>query len=235
MQLAAAEYRRMTETLAGLDKTDWSRPTDCTAWDVRQLGCHMVGMAAMIATPWETQRQTKKAAKISGSTGVTPLDALTGLQVSERSTWTPADVVRGAEKVASKAARGRRMTPPFIRSRALPDPQHVNGRDEQWSIGFLVDTILTRDPWMHRMDLARATGHSPVLTAEHDGAIVADVVAEWAGRHGQPFELELTGPAGGTWSHGTGGESISMDAIDFCRVVSGRGSGDGLLRFEVPF
>ena len=52
---------------------------------------------------------------------------------------------------------------------------------------------------MHRLDIARATGHAPVLTADHDGVIVADVVAEWARRHGRPYRLELTGPAGGVW------------------------------------
>jgi hypothetical protein len=93
---------------------------------------------------------------------------------------------------------------------------------------------------MHRMDLARATGRDPVLTPDHDGVIVADIVAEWARRHRQPYRLELTGPAGGSWSSGTGGEAIVMDAADFCRVVSGRrGSDDGepwgLLTTQVPF
>jgi hypothetical protein len=65
-----------------------------------------------------------------------------------------------------------------------------------------------------------------VLTADHDGVIVADIVAEWARRHGQPYRLELTGPAGGNWSSGIGGEEIVMDAVDFCRIVAGRpGSG----------
>ncbi len=64
-------------------------------------------------------------------------------------------------------------------------------------MGYLLDVILTRDPWMHRVDIARATGRDLVLTPEHDGRIVADVVAEWARRHGQPFTLTLTGPAGG--------------------------------------
>jgi hypothetical protein len=100
--------------------------------------------------------------------------------------------------------------------------------------------ILTRDPWMHRLDLARATGRDPVLTADHDGVIVADVVAEWARRHGQPYRLQLTGPAGGSWSSGTGNEEISMDAADFCRVISGRHGPDGgqpwgLLTTQVPF
>ena len=41
----------------------------------------------------------------------------------------------------------------------------------------------------------RAAGVPPELTPEHDGRIVADVVAEWSRRHGQPYVLTLTGPA----------------------------------------
>ena len=88
---------------------------------------------------------------------------------------------------------------------------------------------------MHRADVARATGRQLVLTPGHDGRIVADVVAEWAGRHGQPFTLRLDGPAGGTFTEGTGGPDYELDAIEFCRVISGRGTGDGLLGQFVPF
>jgi hypothetical protein len=87
--------------------------------------------------------------------------------------------------------------------------------------------VLTRDPWMHRLDLARATGQDLVFTADHDGIIVADIVAEWARRHGQPYRVKLTGPAGGSWSSSTGGEEIVMDATDFCRIISGRAGPDG--------
>ena len=96
-------------------------------------------------------------------------------------------------------------------------------------------TILTRDPWMHRADVARATGREMVLTPEHDGRIVADAVAEWARRHGRPFRLTLTGPAGGEFVSGDGGEVLTLDAIEFCRVLSGRVEGAGLLSQEVPF
>ena len=111
---------------------------------------------------------------------------------------------------------------------------------ETWSLGYLIDVILTRDTWMHRLDLARATGQAPTLTADHDGVIVADVVLEWARRHGRPYRVELTGPAGGCWSSGIGGDEIVMDAADFCRVVAGRPgpAGDGpvgLLVTQVPF
>lgn len=73
------------------------------------------------------------------------------------------------------------------------------------------------------------------LTADHDGVLVADVVAEWAGRHGRAYRLTLTGPAGGFWSQGADGESLDLDAVEFCRVVSGRGAADGLLSTHVPF
>ena len=84
----------------------------------------------------------------------------------------------------------------------------VNGAEEPWTFGYLFETILTRDTWMHRIDTAEATGRPLVLTADHDGVLVADLVAEWAARHGAPFALHLTGPAGGTWSVGTGGEEL---------------------------
>ncbi|MGH3412574.1 MAG: hypothetical protein ACRDPH_05805 [Marmoricola sp.] len=71
-------------------------------------------------------------------------------------------------------------------------------------------------------------------TAEHEGIIIDDVVAEWAGRHAATYDLELTGPAGGRWKHGNG-EHITMDAFEFCRALSGRAPAEGLLRTQVPF
>lgn len=235
VRLAREEYQRMADALAALADDDWARPTDCPLWDVRKMGCHMVGMAAMATSPLEQRRQQRKAAADAAAFGISPLDALTGLQVSERAAWSPSDVVEGARRVGPRAARGRQLTPAFVRGRRFPAPQRVNGHDEFWSIGFLSDVILTRDPWMHRMDLARATGREPVLTADHDGRIVADVVAEWSRRHDAAYHLTLTGPAGGTWSRGSDGEAIEMDAVDFCRALSGRDPAQGLLAVQVPF
>ena len=113
--------------------------------------------------------------------------------------------------------------------------EEVGGEQETWRMGYLFDVILTRDPWMHRVDVAHATGRQMQLTPEHDGRIVADVVAEWARRHDTPFTLTLTGPAGGTYVAGDNGEHITIDAIEFCRTLSGRATGTGLLTHEVPF
>jgi hypothetical protein len=102
------------------------------------------------------------------------------------------------------------------------------------SVGYLMGCIYTRDAWMHRVDIARAAGAPLELTADHDGRIVADVVAEWARAHRQPYRLVLTGPAGGTFGGGDG-QQLELDAIEFCRGVSGRAPGEGLLATPVPF
>jgi len=60
-------------------------------------------------------------------------------------------------------------------------------------------------------------------------------VAEWAARHGQPFRLTLSGPAGGGFRQGDGGPSLQLDAVEFCRTLSGRAPSDGLLATRVLF
>jgi uncharacterized protein (TIGR03083 family) len=231
MRLAATEYRRFADILRALDSKDWARPTDCPGWDVRAIAAHVLGEVEMAASVRENSRQLKAARRRGGVL----VDALTGLQVDERQHMTPAQIVARFAARAPKAVRGRRRAPGFVRRRVLPEVQQVNGHDEAWTIGFLIDVIFTRDPWMHRSDIARATGAEHVLTAEHDGALVADIVAEWACRHGQPYTLRLTGPAGGAWNSGENGPFIEADAVEFCRILSGRGHGEGLLATQVPF
>jgi uncharacterized protein (TIGR03083 family) len=231
LQLAAIEYQRMTDTLRRLTPAQWTAPTDCPEWDVRATAGHLLGMVEMAASLREQLRQTRAAHRRGGLY----IDALTALQVEEQAALTPGALVERYAARWPAALRGRRRTPGFVRRRPMPVPQRVGGQDEPWTVGFLVDVILTRDPWMHRIDIDRATGAEHVLTADHDGVLVADVVAEWAARHGRPYELRLTGPAGGFWSTGAGGPALELDAVEFCRIVSGRAPGDGLLATEVPF
>jgi hypothetical protein len=91
---------------------------------------------------------------------------------------------------------------------------------------------------MHRVDSAHALGQPLELSAAHDGRIVADIVAEWARRHGHPFMLGLAGPVGGTYvsdPDAPGAEHVSLDAVEFCRTLAGRVPGSGLLANVVPF
>jgi uncharacterized protein (TIGR03083 family) len=231
MRLAATEYRRFLDLLRALRPEDWSQPTDCPGWDVRAMAAHTLGMVEMAASIRENRRQTRLAHERGGVF----LDALTALQVDERVDMTPAQIVDRFAARAPKAARARRRMPELVRRRTMPVTQQVGDHEETWTFGYLVDVILTRDPWMHRADIVRATGANHVLTADHDGVLVADIVAEWAARHGQPYTLRLAGQAGGIWRSGAVGPYIELDAVDFCRLVSGRGTATGLVTTQVPF
>jgi uncharacterized protein (TIGR03083 family) len=233
LELAATEYDRYTDQLRALSPDDWSRPTECKPWDVRAMVAHSLGMAEMSASVVETARQMRAASKRQGDGE--QIDALTAVQVDKHVHREPADLVRRFAEVGPRATRGRQRTPAFARKRNMPGDQLIGDRRERWRLGFLVDVCYTRDVWMHRVDIARATGRELVLTPEHDGVLIADIVREWAARHGQACALTLTGPAGGSWTWGAGGPSYTLDAVEFCRILSGRSQGEGLLQTQVPF
>jgi uncharacterized protein (TIGR03083 family) len=230
MSLAATEYERVGDQLAHLSPAQWSTPTDCPDWDVRAMAGHMLGMIQMIASMPEMIRQQLLAKRRAKRDGSAMIDALTALQVEKNGGLTTDELVEQVRQLAPKAVKARRRAPGLMRKQTLPD------QDEWWTMGYLLDVILTRDPFLHRVDIARATGVPLMATPEHEGVIVDDAVAEWGGRHGAPYELDLTGPAGGHWQHGGGDrEHITMDALEFCRAVTGRAPAPGLLRTQVPF
>ena len=235
MDLAATEFARGAELLDRLEPRHWSAPTVNTDWDVRATAGHVVGMIEMMSSLPKLIRQqvtAQRAARRSGAP--VSIDALTALQVRANAALTPTELIAKWRSLAPKAVRGRRRMPALLRRRTMPESQLVGGNLEKWTFGYLFDVILTRDPFMHRLDIHEATGLAPHVTPGHEGLIVADVVREWAQRHGNPYSLELTGPAGGVFGSGDG-ERVRLDALDFCRILSGRGRATGLLTTAVPF
>jgi uncharacterized protein (TIGR03083 family) len=231
--LAEAETERMASMLRSLEPDDWSRPTDCPLWDVRAMAGHVLGMTQTFTGLRRMFGDMQAGGKRAKKDGVEFIDGLTAVQVDQSAALSSDQLVARLDEVGPAAARwrGRRR---LLRHMPMKQPM-PDGTTETWRMGYLVDVILTRDTWMHRVDVARATGKPLELTGDHDGRIVADAAAEWAGRHGQPCTLHLTGPAGGTFTQGEGGETITIDAVEFCRILSGRGAGDGLLAQAVPF
>jgi uncharacterized protein (TIGR03083 family) len=229
MTAAAEEYRRLDELLAGLGEADWGRPTDCAGWTVHDVVAHLAGAAESNARTRELLRQWWLGRR--ARPGAPSVDGMNEVQVRERSGATPADLRSTLADAGARGVRARTRLPAFARAVRLPFGPPLGTRP----LGYLMDRIYTRDAWMHRVDISRATGRPLLLTAEHDGRIVADVVAEWARSHGQPYRLVLTGPAGGAWSAGVDGEEHTLDAVEFARIVSGRQAATGLLAHAVPF
>lgn len=231
LRLAETEYSRYLDQLCSLGPGDWNQPTDCPAWDVRAMATHCLAMAQLAGSLPAMVRQFV-AARRRDEKGV---DALTAHQVEARRALTPPEIIKQYAAYAPRAVRGRRRRSALVGRMTMPDKETVNGVEEAWTAGFVFETILTRDTWMHRIDTAEATGRPPTLTADHDGVLIADVVAEWVTRHGQPYSLHLTGPAGGAWSAGTSGQQLELDAVLFARTISGRAPGGDLLAVQVPF
>jgi Mycothiol maleylpyruvate isomerase N-terminal domain len=44
-RLAEEEFQCFAELTAALTPGQWAMPTDCTAWDVRKIGLHVLGPA----------------------------------------------------------------------------------------------------------------------------------------------------------------------------------------------
>jgi uncharacterized protein (TIGR03083 family) len=228
--LATTEYDRILTLLRQLDPDDWRSPTVCEGWTVHDMVAHLLGAAEANASMVENARQVLRGARRTRKDDRPLVDGINEVQVDDRHERPPAQLIERLAAVAPRAVRGRRRTPLPLRRVPVPGPFGTN-----ISLGFLVDIAYTRDQWMHRVDLAAATGRDLLLTADHDGRIVADIVRDWVATHGRPVTLELTGPAGGSFRHGTGGPNLHLDAVPFCLAVSGRAPAEGLLGIQVVF
>lgn len=231
MAAAEAEYGRLDDLLRSLAPDDWNKPTDCSEWDVKAMVSHLVGAAEATASVRETLRQARAGLRLRKHGDL--VDKMNAVQVHDRASLRPEQLVEDLVSAGRRGLARRRSLPAAVRGVPLPFGPPLGVRP----LGYLMGRIYTRDAWLHRVDICRATGRAPLLTADHDGRLVDDVVAEWAAAHGAPYTLVLTGPAGGRWSAGAPEQRvpIELDAVDFCRTLSGRAEGAGLLATPVPF
>ncbi len=219
-RLLTTALSRFLALLESLHADDWSKPTACTAWNVHDMVAHQAGGYASGTTYKEMIRQyTSKP-----QPGQLPEDAINALQVGERANKTPAELVAELKQVGEIAAHNWAYGFNAIKWIATPHP--VGGF---MSIRHLMWIIHSRDTWMHRLDICRATDRPFEQTREHDGRIVELVVLDTAKKltkklNGQAITLSLTGIAGGTWQIGKGNPvaEMEMDALDFNIFVSGR-------------
>jgi uncharacterized protein (TIGR03083 family) len=231
MELAATEYQRFTELLGGLAPSDWNASTVCDRWDVRAIVAHVLGAAEACASIRENLHQMRLGRRVQRQLGLGHIvHGVNEIQVRERADIDPAGLIDRLDHAVPGALRGRRRFPPFLRPVRIGFEAPLGRR----SLAYLMDILYTRDVWMHRVDISRATGRQPVLTVGHDGRLIADMVADWANTHDHAFSLRLTGPSGGTYTSGDDGPILEIDATDWVWTVSGRARGTGLLANPLP-
>lgn len=237
-EVALAVSDRLLTLLERLEPDDWGAPTECGEWDVADVVRHLVGAARANASVREAVRQQVWAGRHKKEFAGNDLDAMNALQVRDHAHLVPDDLVARLRSLSAAAVRGRMRFPRLLRRVPVPLAQTGStaaGMPTSVTLGHLMEVIYTRDLWMHRVDIARATGSELEVDHESDARIVEDVVAEWARRHGEPFHLVLSGPAGGEFTQGEDGTRIEHDAVEFCRILSGRAPAEGLLATRVLF
>jgi uncharacterized protein (TIGR03083 family) len=229
--LAEEEFTRFANLVASLTPDEWTTPTDCTGWDVRKMLLHVLGSGEAQASVREFVHQLRRGMPLNKEIDSHHwVDGMNELQIRERDQLSNDELVAQVAAVGPKAVKGRRRTPPPARYIPLPFGPPIG-----WApLKYLLDVGFTRDVWAYRIDVHAAIGRPMQLTPDHDGRLVADIVAEWAGIHGQPFELVLDGPAGGKFEQGVAGERVEIDALDFIRTLSGRLPGEGVLSNPLP-
>jgi uncharacterized protein (TIGR03083 family) len=217
MLVALERFLALVDTLA---PDDWGKPTACTAWTVRDVLAHQAGGYASGTGYREMIRQYSTLPK----KGRLPEDAINDLQVGERAGRSPAELIAELRQVGPLAIEKWAYQFRLVKPIALPHP--VGGL---LSLRHLMWVIHSRDTWMHRLDICRATGREFHQTREHDGRIVALVMRDLAlslrnKLGGRAVLFDLSGVAGGVWQVGPSeaAATVQMDALDFNIFASGR-------------
>lgn len=225
--LAREELRRFLALIETLTPADWNKPTDCSLWTVKDIVAHQASHVLALTHFREFLDQFNPL-KFRDYTqqGLNTLDAANQRQVDKRAKWTSAQIIAEIRDNSEASFIGRQRFPSLLRWVRVGVP----GYEGRISIGELIDSIFTRDMWMHRVDICRATGREMLQTLDHDSRITA-LVARDLDRHlsaklnGRSLIYNLTGRAGSKWTVGDNGPAaaeISLDVLDFHRLASGR-------------
>ena len=132
----------------------------------------------------------------------------------------PADLIAELDEIAAATVAARRRFPRPLRRIPLPLEPLVGS-----TVGDLMDIVYPRDMFVHRIDIAQATGRQLDRSGDHVEALFAQVVRDlgqvWPG---PPATLVLTGEGGGAWSLGEGTPlaTVSVDAVEYLRALAGR-------------
>ncbi len=220
--MARNELNHFLELVESLTGDDWHQPTDCTAWTVRDMLAHQAGAYAGYASWGEFKRQLTAQA----GPGQMMVDGMNDRQIADRAGHSPAELISELRVVGPRAIRTRQRLPLPLRKLPVPFGPPLG----TVPVDYLTDLIYTRDTWMHRADIARATNRPFAQTTEHDGRVVALVMRDLSrvlAKHlrGCTVVFDLGGVAGDRYRFGKMAEPtaiLMMDVVEFNRLASGR-------------
>ena len=221
--LAQTEYERVLALLEQLEGDDWSQPTYCTDWNVRQMVAHLAGAVTGSTTFAEFRRQNVSNPYLKETNN--PVDGTNKLQIAERVNKSESELIAEFRQNGQIAVNNRRDLPWLVRKFHLP-----MGSLGFAAIEYLMDIIYPRDQWMHRYDICATTGKRMVITPEHDlritELVLRDIAKKLSTQMAQrTVALHLIGEIGGEYRFGRAAAPdciLEMDLFDFNLRASGR-------------
>jgi uncharacterized protein (TIGR03083 family) len=211
--VARAQRLRLIDEAVRLAADQWQTVTECPRWTVFDIVAHVAAAMQNAANPvrWLSDGVLGKFRHPHDAF----LDAGNEIGINRRRGRSVARLVADYRGLIDAAEPPRLL-------RRVPVP--VGGLPRYADVAYLVDVILARDAWLHRYDIARATGGSvdpDPTSAEVVAEVVRDLALAW---QGPDVVLDLTGPEGGTWLVGTNPDApvVTLPAVEFLRHLSGR-------------
>ena len=225
--VALAQRSALIAQLEALEPDDWLVVTECHPWTVRDIGAHIAGELVWTRNPLGYAQLV--AGWLRHYRRRSFLDGTNEAALRVRRDWTTGQLLDVLRRDAPRA-----VAPAWARPLPLAG---VANLPRYATFGYLADVVLARDCFVHRHDIARATGRTLGFDPS-DTEVVAQVVRDlrraW---RGPEVTLRLTGPAGGTWRLGLGetadGPIAEVDAVEFLRHLSGRAT-DAHLFDQLP-
>ena len=220
---------------AGLDSAQWSRPTECPGWTVKDVVSHLIGIEAMMIGRPATSHRAGAAAHVRN-----PLGEMNEHEVDARR-GRPGPEVLDEWREVSAIQRGRLVAADdawFEAPTATPTGPGTNA-------DFTAIRVL--DAWVHEQDIRRAigipgheTGPAAELTIDRLAGSLPMVVGKRAAAgEGRSAAIVLDGPVARRWTvavvdgRGDVGERAAPDATvamrsgDFVALATGRCRADG--------
>jgi uncharacterized protein (TIGR03083 family) len=145
---------------AGVDDQDWSRPTPCGDWDVKDLLGHVSGLQRFFDAGVHLPAPDGWAAP----EGTSPLDAFTAEFAAARAGWEPDQVLAELEE----ARAGHRQRAESVGDWSAPTQGPLGETTEE---GLLRTRAF--DLWVHLQDLRMALDAGADVTDASAGAVLA--------------------------------------------------------------
>lgn len=160
--MAGDAYRRLADAFDALEPEEWELPTPCEGWTVRDMGGHLVGAMRAAARLREMMSQQRQISSRVKRTGENMTDVMTSVQIERTAELAMDEIVAQMRALVESAVRGRARVPSFLRHR-VKFAVEIGSISEPWTLEYLNGCILTRDAWLHRIDLWDAVGAAPAL------------------------------------------------------------------------